>query len=479
MAEDFRARMAAVQELAALHVEAGVGYHQSRGEAVRSRSLSKAAGGGWDVRPYEAYNAAVLHAQATERGVAEGSMEFVTPAQARRMGAGDVGVGESDRYLVETADRRGIAIGLAGRPAVLQRPPAYLVLHVASQTDLGAVGDPRCGGGDEGREVAAAALVGWVVEAVGERVLGVAFGGSGRMPERARFEGPGAWASAVVGEVGRVVSESPGVHAEVRLARLERGAVRKHNAGIRRSKGGRVSIGSAEASELLAESVSGLYRRAVGVVERRRGVRVDFERPLARASYDSVGRCLRPRGLRTFGPDGPGARERFYREVLVDLVEAAGDAAEREAGARASGSGGDRAEGLALVSAVGGSLPGLDHRPRFGADERSARAGLVGAVAARVLVEGAGLEFVPRAGGEEVDRVQARVVRREGLRSLCSDGVNVGQWLAEARERERARSSGRSLEVGVGAVADREDVERGARAGDREEGRGVEQPSLW
>ena len=395
------------------------------------------------------------------------------------MGAGDIGVDETDRYLVETADRRGIAIGLAGKPAVLQRPPAYLVLHVASQTDLAAVGDPRRGGGDEGREVAAAALVGRVVEASGERVLGAAFGGSGRTPERARFEGPGAWASAVVGEVARVVSESPAVHGEVRVARLERGAVRKHNAGIRRSKGDRVSIGSAEASELLAESVSGLYRRAVGVVERRRGVRVDFERPLARASYDDVGRCLRPRGLRTFGPDGPGARERFYRQVLVDVVAAAGDAAERAAAVRASGSGGDRAEGLALVSAVGGSLPGLDHRPGFGADERSARSGLVGAVAARVLVEGAGLEFVPRAEGEEIDRVQAQVVRREGLRSLCSDGVNVGLWLAEARERERGRASGRSVSAGVGAEADREEVERGARAGDREEARGVEQPSLW
>ena len=161
------------------------------------------------------------------------------------------------------------------------------------------------------------------------------------------------------------------------------------------------------------------------------------------------------------------------------MVAAAGDAAEREAGVRASGSGGDRAEGLALVSAVGGSLPGLDHRPGFGADERSARSGLVGAVAARVLVEGAGLEFVSRAGGEEIDRVQAQVVRREGLRSLCSDGVNVGLWLAEARERERGRASGRSVSAGVGAEADREEVERGARAGDREEGRGVEQPSLW
>ncbi|MCY4506445.1 MAG: hypothetical protein OXG35_05740 [Acidobacteria bacterium] len=478
MAEDFRARMAAVQELAALHVEAGVGYHQSGGESVRSRSLSKAPGGGWDVRPYEAYNAAVLHAQATERGVAEGPMEFVTPVQARRMGAGDVDVGEADRYLVETADRRGIAIGLAGKPAVLQRPPAYLVLHVGSQTDLVAVGDPRRGGSAEGREVAAAALVGRVVEAVGERVLGDAFGGAGRTPERSRFEGPGAWASAVVGEAARVVSETPGVHGEVRLARLERVAVRRHNAGLRRSKGERVSIGSAEASELLAESVAGLYRRAVGVVERRRGVRVDFERPLARASYDSAGRCLRPRGLRTFGPDGPGARERFYRQVLVDVVAAAGDAAEREAGVRAGGSVRDRAEGLALVSAVGGSLPGLDHRPAFGADERSARAGVVGAVAARVLVEGAGLEFVPRAGGEEVDRVQAQVVRREGLRSLCSDGVNVGLWLAEARERERGRASGRSLIAGVGGEADREAGQRGSGAGDREEERG-EQPSLW
>lgn len=478
MAEDFRARMAAVQELAALHVEAGAGYHQSGGEAVRSRSLSKAEGGGWDVRPYEAFNAAVLHAQAMERGVADGPMEFVTPVQARRMGAGDVGVDETDRYLVETADRRGIAIGLAGKPAVLQRPPAYLVLHVASQTDLDAVGDPRRDGGDEGREVAAAALVGRVVEAAGERVLGHAFGAPDRRPERSRFEGPGAWASAVVGEVARAVSEMPEVHAEVRLARLERGAVRKHNAGLRRSKGERVSIGSAEASELLAESVSGLYRRAVGVVERRRGVRVDFERPLTRASYDSAGRCLRPRGLRTFGPDGPGARERFYRQVLVDLVSAAGDESERGAGVRAGGSVRDRAEGLALVTAVGGALPGLDHRPRFGADEQSARAGLVGAVAARVLVEGAGLGFVPRAGGEEVDRVQAQVVRREGLRSLCSDGVNVGQWLVEARERERVRSSARSLSAAVGAAeADREEVQRGAR--DREEGRGVEQPSLW
>ena len=477
MAEDFRARMAAVQELAALHVEAGVGYHQSRGEAVRSRSMSKA---GWDVRPYEAYNAAVLHAQAMERGVADGPMEFVTPVQARRMGAGDVGVGESERYLVETADRRGVAIGLAGKPAVLLRPPAYLVLHVGSQTDLDAVGDPRRGGGDEGREVAAAALVGRVVEAAGERVLGDAFGGSGRRPERSRFESPGAWASAVVGEVARVVSETPGVHGGVRLARLERGAVRKHNAGLRRSKGERVAIGSAEASELLAESVSQLYRRAVGVVERRRGVGVDFERPLARASYDGDGRRLRPRGLRTFGPDGPGARERFYRQVLVDVVAAAGDEAEREAGVRAAGAGaGDRTEGLALVSVVGGALPGLDHRPRFGADESSARAGLVGAVAARVLVEGAGLEFVPRAGGEEVDRVQAAVVRREGLRSLCTDGANVGLWLAEARERERGMASGRALSAGVGAEADREESERGALAGDREAGRGVDQPSLW
>lgn len=479
MAEDFRARMAAVQELAALQVEAGVGYHQSTGEAVRSRSLSKAAGGGWDVRPYEAYNAAVLHAQAMERGVADGPMEFVTLVQARRMGAGDVDVDEGDRYLVETADRRGIAIGLAGKPAVLQRPPAYLVLHVGSQTNLDPGGDPRRVVGGEGREVAAAALVGRVVEAAGERVLGAAFGGSGRRPERARFGGPGAWASAVVGEVARAASEIPEVHGEVRLARLERGAVRKHNAGLRRSKGERVAIGSAEASELLAESVSGLYRRAVGVVERKRGVRVDFERPLARASYDGTGRCLRPRGLRTFGPDGPGARERFYRQVLVDVVAAAGDAAEREAGARAGGSDGDRSRGLALVTAVGGSLPGLDHRPGFGADEGSARAGLVGAVAARVLVEAAGLEFVPRAGGEEVDRAQAAVVRREGLRSLCSDGVNVGLWLAEARDRERSRASGRAFVADAGAEADREEASRATGVEGREKERGAAQPSLW
>ena len=58
-------------------VAAGVSYHQSGGESLRSRSITRATGVE-TVRPYQPFNAAVLHSQLTERGLADGSGEFVT-----------------------------------------------------------------------------------------------------------------------------------------------------------------------------------------------------------------------------------------------------------------------------------------------------------------------------------------------------------------------------------------------------------------
>ena len=94
----------------------------------------------------------------------------------------------------------------------------------------------------------------------------------------------------------------------------------------------------------------------------------------------------------------------------------------------------DRRGGLAVVESVAGPLPGLDHRPSLSGDERRARAGLVGGLAARSLVEAAGLRYVPVSRDGECASREAAVLRREGLRSVCADASNIGAWTLD-RER--------------------------------------------
>ena len=57
-----------------------------------------------------------------------------------------------ERFLLESGDRRGIAVGIAGTPAVALRPGAYRVLHSQTQTTLAPAPDPRVLGGRDPRD---------------------------------------------------------------------------------------------------------------------------------------------------------------------------------------------------------------------------------------------------------------------------------------------------------------------------------------
>ena len=96
-----------VLDRVALDVEAGVAYHQSPGEALRSRSIPR-GGSAEVVRAYQPFNAVVLHAQLVERGLTGGSGEFVTAHQCGKLGGEVVGeaMAEESRFAVETGDRR-------------------------------------------------------------------------------------------------------------------------------------------------------------------------------------------------------------------------------------------------------------------------------------------------------------------------------------------------------------------------------------
>ncbi len=440
-------------------------YHQSAGEALRSRSVVKGREGEVQVRGYQPYNAVLLHTQLVERGLAAGPAEFVTPTQCRRLG-GSVfpsAQAEEDRFLVETGDRRGIAVRIAGSPGVLQRPGAYYVLHADTQTDLPPMRDPRAVSG-AGAAPAAEDLVRQVIRASGVRLAplgpGAPFARDGEglvisAPGRRTSEPVSAWASAVVAAVAAAVSDDESTHHDVRMARLERDALREHNGRAARAKSGvAVEPHTDEAAAVTSRALGALYGRAAGVLARREGVRVDFDRPAGEGLFDAASRSFRPRAARLFQAHGGRQSELFQQAVLTGLCAHVGTPEERRA-ASALGKSvplSDRRLALGLVEQLAGGLPGLDRRPRLSSDDRVARALMVGQLAARPLVESAGLPYVPSSSNEDVDRRQAAVVRAEGLRSLCADAGNVGAWVLD-RDRNRSPVVPVEREAGVGDAA--------------------------
>lgn len=440
------AEIQAVLDLVALDVEAGVSYHQSGGEALRARSASP-KGGVDTVRAYLPYNAVVLHAQLVERGQPAGSGEFVTEHQCGKLG-GDVLPAASayeERFLLESGDRRGIAIGIGGTPAVALRPGAYRVLHSQTQTTLEPSPDPRVVRGRD-REIAAREVVRQVLAGAGARLEPgdrVEYGRDGEglvvcHPGLSAVASSGAWASSVVSAVAAAVSDDGALHDAVRVARFGGDALHQHNARARRARSGvAVEAGTADADSVCATALAALYARATGGFARREKVRVDWERPAGEPTLDAGRRVFRPKAPRLFKGHGARQWEAFQQAALVGLCRAVGSADERRA---ADGAGAlDRAAGLRLVEAVAGALPGLDRRVPLGREAAAARAALVGALTARRVVEAAGVPYVPPPSSEEADARQAEALRAEGLRSLCADASNIGAWVLDpGRGRERA-----------------------------------------
>lgn len=439
------AEIQAVLDRVALDVEAGVSYHQSGGEALRARSASR-TGGVDTVRAYRPYNAVVLHAQLVERGLPAGSGEFVTEHQCGKLG-GDVLPAASayeERFLLESGDRRGIAVGIAGTPAVALRPGAYRVLHSETQTTLAPSPDPRVVRGRD-REIAAREVVRRVLAGAGARLEPgdrVEYGRDGEglvvcHPGLSALASSGAWASSVVSSVAAAVSDDGALHDAVRVARFGGDALREHNTRARRARSGvAAEAGTAEGERVCATAQAALYARATGRLARREGVRVDWERPAGEPTLDAGRRVFRPKAPRLFTGHGPRQWEAFQQAALAGLCRAVGCPGERRM-AEAAGAL-DRPAGLRLVEAVAGALPGLDHRVPLGREGASARAALVGALTARPVVEAAGVPYVPPPSIEEADAHQAAVVRAEGLRSVCADASNIGAWILDGgRERER------------------------------------------
>ncbi len=432
-------------------VAAGVSYHQSGGESLRSRSIARTTGVE-TVRPYQAFNAAVLHSQLAERGLLGGSGEFVTERQCGLLGGEvrDAAAVEETRFVLETGDRRGIGVGIAGSPAVVLRPGVYRVLHSGSQTTLSPGRDPRLVKGRAGeaaaRDVVSRALAGAAVRLEPADVVEYGRDGDGLVlchPGVAGFPSPAAWASSAVGALVAAVSDDSRAHADVRVARFETDALRDHRRRVRRGKGGAAEAAGDGADRAVSQAFAALLARASGVVARRESVRIDWDRPAGEPVFDPAGRVYRPKAPRLFKEHGVRQWEAFQRAALAGLCRHVGSEAER----RAVGASGavDRAGGLALVEAVAGPLPGLDHRRRAGAGDRAARAAMVGALGARSIVEAAGLAYVPPGQGEETAGRQARIVKDEGLRSLCADASNIGAWaLSVDRGRELPVSAERA-----------------------------------
>ena len=140
--------LASVVDRVVVDVAAGASWHQSAGELLRSRSIPR-GGGVETVRGYQPYNAVVLHTQLVERGLAGGSGEFVTAHQCAKLGGEVLGAAArpEDGFVLESGDRRGIAVGIAGSPGVVLRPGVYRVLHTETQTTLDPSGGGRLRGG--------------------------------------------------------------------------------------------------------------------------------------------------------------------------------------------------------------------------------------------------------------------------------------------------------------------------------------------
>ncbi len=433
--------LASVVDRVAEDVAAGASWHQSAGERLRSRSISRASGVE-TVRGYQPFNAVVLHAQLVERGLAGGSGEFVTEHQCTKLGGEvlEAAVRPEDRFVLESGDRRGIAVGIAGSPGVVLRPGAYRVLHSETQTTLDPGGEARLRGSRE-RESAARDTVSQVLAGAGARLEPadrVEYGrdGDGLVvchPGLGAYPSPAAWASSVVAAAAAAVSDDLEAHGAVRLARFDAAALKEHNARARRAKSGvAVAVGTPEAEGATAQAFASLYSRACGLVARRENVSIEWERPAGGPLFDAERRAYRPKAPRLFKGHGVRQWEAFRQAALVGLCRAVGTESERSA---AGAVGVDRLAGLALVESIAGPLPGLDHRPALSGDEQRARADLVGGLAARSVVESAGLRYVPVARDAECASREAAVLCREGLRSVCADASNIGAW---ALDRDRA-----------------------------------------
>ena len=434
--------LASVVDRVAEDVAAGASWHQSAGERLRSRSISRSSGVE-TVRGYQPFNAVVLHAQLVERGLAGGSGEFVTEHQCTKLGGEvlEAVVRPEDRFVLESGDRRGIAVGIAGSPGVVLRPGAYRVLHSETQTTLDPGGEERVRGSRE-CEAAARDTVTQVLAGAGARLEPadrVEYGrdGDGLVvchPGLGAYPSPAAWASSVVAAAAAAVSDDLEAHGAVRLARFDAAALKEHNARARRAKSGSPSRRGRPRRRGRRRRRS---RRSTRVrADSWRGARTcrssGSVRPAGRCSIPSGGRSgRRRRGL--FKGHGVRQWEAFRQAALVGLCRAVGTESERSAAAAARWR--RSPGGLAVVEAVAGPLPGLDHRPALSGDERRARADLVGGLAARSVVEAAGLRYVPVARDAECASREAAVLRREGLRSVCADASNIGAW---ALDRDRA-----------------------------------------
>ena len=463
-----------VLDRVALDVEAGVSWHQSRGEALRARSAPRGSGRE-TARTYQPYNAVVLHAQLVERGLVAGSGEFVTEHQCGKLGGEvlPVALPYEERFLLESGDRRGIAAGISGTPSVVLRPGAYRVLHTETQTTLAPSPDPRVVGGRR-RELAAREVVRQVLAGAGVRLEPgdrVEWGrdADGLVvchPGQSAFRSPGAWASSMVSAVTGAVSGDSALHDAVRVGRFGGDALRQHNSRARRARsGGVVEAGTAEADHVCARAFASLYGRATGGVARREGLRVDWERPAGEPLLEAGGRVFRPKAPRLFKGHGPRQWEAFQQAALAGLCLAVGRPEERRAAAAAGAV--DRAAGLCLVEAVVGELPGLDRRVPLGREQEAARACVVGALAARSVVEAAGVPYVPPASSEEADAQQAAAVRAEGLRSICADASNISVWILD-------RGRGRDRPAAVEPAAALPDAREPARPA-----LGVQQELRW
>lgn len=458
--------LASVVDRVAEDVAAGASWHQSAGEQLRSRSISRSSGVE-TVRGYQPFNAVVLHAQLVERGLAGGSGEFVTEHQCGKLGGEvlDAAARPEDRFVLESGDRRGIAVGIAGSPGVVLRPGAYRVLHSETQTTLDPGGEGRLRGSRE-CEAAARDTVTQMLGGAGARLEPadrVEYGrdGDGLVvchPGQGVYPSPAAWASSVVAAAVAAVSDDLEAHGAVRLARFDAAALKEHNARARRAKSGvAVAAGTPGADAATAQAFASLYSRACGLVARRENVSIEWERPAGGPLFDAQRRAYRPKAPRLFKGHGVRQWEAFRQAALVGLCRAVGTEGERSAAGAVRGV--DRLGGLALVESVAGPLPGLDHRPVLSDDERRSRSSLVGGLAARSVVEAAGLGYVPVERDAECASREAAVLCREGLRSLCADASNIGVW---ALDRERAIDHPAPAE-GVAARAVDADVPAAAR----------------
>ena len=464
-----------VVDRVAADVAAGVSWHQSAGELLRSRSVSRGSGVE-TVRGYQPYNAVVLHAQLVERGLAGGSGEFVIEHQCKKLGGEvlEAAARPEDRFVLESGDRRGIAVGIAGSPGVVLRPGVYRVLHSETQTTLDPAGEGRLRGGRECETVARDTAM-QVLAGAGARLEPadrVEYGrdGDGLVvchPGLGAYPSPAAWASSVVAATAAAVSDDLAAHGAVRLARLDAGALKEHNGRARRAKSGvAVARGTPDGEAVSAQAFASLYSRACGLLARRENVSIEWERPAGGPLFDPERRAYRPKAPRLFKEHGVRQWEAFRQAALVSLCRAVGTEGERSAAGAARGL--DRLGGLAVVESVAGPLPGLDHRPALSGDERRARSGLVGGLAARAVVEAAGLRYVPAARDGECASREAAVLRREGLRSVCADASNIGAW---ALDRERAIDHPAPVE-GVAARAVEVEAPAAARPG-------LQQELLW